>query len=149
MCYQGPEYGGTELDEAKKLIQTTIHLYPHRPDRALMEADLQKIELAKAAQLWANVKFWKVKSNPKAIAICCKEVIQKYPNSNYARLAREELARIKPDDKIDRPHPKYEEKSPRLDGTAEPNAFEEPGGTPKRVPANSGGSGGDSDPARM
>jgi hypothetical protein len=64
-------------------------------------------------------------------------------------MAREELARIKPADKIDRPHPKYEEKSARLDGTAEPNAFEEPGGTPKRVPASSGGSGGDSDPSRM
>ena len=79
MCYQGPEYGGTELDEAKKLMQPTIHLYPHRPDRARMEDDLQKIELAKAAQLWANVKFWKVKDKPKAVAICCKEVIQKYP----------------------------------------------------------------------
>ena len=111
MSYQGPEYGGTELDDAKKLIQTTLHLYPNRPDRARMEADLRKIEIAKAAQLWANVKFWKVKSNPKAVAICCKEVIQKYPNSDYARLAREELAKIKPEDKIDRPHPKYEEKS--------------------------------------
>jgi outer membrane protein assembly factor BamD (BamD/ComL family) len=145
MSYQGPEYGGTELDEAKKLIQTTLHLYPNRPDRARMEDDLKKIELAKAAQLWANVKFWKVKANPKAVAICCKEVIQKYPNSNYARMAREELARIKPEDKVDRPHPKYEEKSTRLDGTAEPNAFEEPGGTQKRVPASSG----NSDPSRM
>ncbi len=33
MCYQGPEYGGTELDEAKKLMQATLRLYPNRPDR--------------------------------------------------------------------------------------------------------------------
>ena len=101
MCYQGPEYGGTELDEAKKLMQTTLRLYPNRPDRARMEADLQKIELAKAAQIWADVKFWKSKGKPKAVAIYCKEVIQKYPNSDYARMAREELAKIKPEDKVD------------------------------------------------
>ena len=134
MCYQGPEYGGTELDEAKKLIQTTLHLYPNRPDRALMEADLQRIELAKAAQLWANVKFWKVKANPKAVAICCKEVIQKFPNSDYARMAREELATIKPEDKRDIPHPKYEDKVARSADGAPPNAFDEPGSQPKHVP---------------
>jgi outer membrane protein assembly factor BamD (BamD/ComL family) len=141
MSYQGPEYGGTELDDAKKLIQTTLHLYPNRRDRAMMEDDLRKIEIAKAAQLWANVKFWKIKANPKAVAICCKEVIQKYPNSSYARLAREELAKIKPADKAGHPHPKYEEKA----STGEPNVFEEPGGQQKRVPVSNG----DSDPSRM
>jgi outer membrane protein assembly factor BamD (BamD/ComL family) len=145
MSYQGPDYGGTELDEAKKLIQTTLKLYPHRPDRDRMEGDLKKIELAKAAQLWSNVKFWKVKANPKAVAICCKEVIQKYPNSDYARMAREELAKIKPADKVDIPHPKaYEDKVARF-GNGEPSAFDEPGTKPKHVPV----SGDDADPAKM
>jgi outer membrane protein assembly factor BamD (BamD/ComL family) len=139
MCYQGPEYGGTELDEAKKLMEQTLRLYPHRPDRARMEEDLKKIEVAKAAQLWADVKFWKVKNKPKAVAISCKQVIQKFPNSEYARMAREELAKIKPEDKVDIPHPKYEDKIARSNG--EPNVFDEPGTQPKHVPVSAEGSG--------
>lgn len=144
MCYQGPEYGGTELDEAKKLMQATLRLYPNRPDRARMEADLQKIETAKAAQIWADVKFWKSKERPKAVAIYCKEVIQKFPSSDYARMAREELAKIKPEDKVDIPHSKYEDKVARSAG-GEPNAFDEPGGQPKHVPVSDDGSA----PSRM
>jgi len=135
MCYQGPEYGGTELDEAKKLMQQTLHLYPHRPDRARMEDDLKKIELAKAAQIWANVKFWKVKDKPKAVAISCKELIQKFPNSEYASKAREELARIKPEDKTDRPHPKYEDTKASFNSN-EPDAFDDQGSRPKRMPVS-------------
>jgi outer membrane protein assembly factor BamD (BamD/ComL family) len=138
MCYQGPEYGGTELDEAKKLMQQTMHLYPNRPDRARMEDDLKKIELAKAAQLWANVKFWKVKAKPKAVAIACKEVIQKFPESEYARKAREELAKIKPEDKVDIPHPKYEDTKASFNSGA-PDAFDDQGSKPKRMPMNAAG----------
>jgi outer membrane protein assembly factor BamD (BamD/ComL family) len=145
MCYQGPEYGGTELEEAKKLMQMTLKLYPNRPDRARMEADLKKIETAKAAQIWADVKFWKTKDKPKAVAIYCKEVIQRFPNSDYARMAREELAKIKPEDKVDIPHPKYEDKLTRSNGSGEPNAFDDPGAHPKHVPVGAEGP----DPSRM
>jgi outer membrane protein assembly factor BamD (BamD/ComL family) len=144
MTYQGPEYGGTELDEAKKLKEATLRLYPNRPDRKRIEEDLQKIESAKAARLWADVKFWQSKGKPKAIAISCKEVIQKFPNSDYARKAREELAKIKPEDKVDIPHNNYEEKrAEKARSGEEPNAFDEPG-TPKRIP----GGGGDAAPAQ-
>jgi outer membrane protein assembly factor BamD (BamD/ComL family) len=139
MCYQGPDYGGTELDEAKKIIQATMRLYPNRPDKARMEGELQKIEVAKAATIWSDVKFWKSKGLPKAVAIYCKEVIQKYPNSDYARMAREELAKIKPEDKVDIPHPKYEDRPARSAG-GEPNVFDEPGAHPKRAPVSDDGS---------
>jgi outer membrane protein assembly factor BamD (BamD/ComL family) len=137
MTYQGPEYGGTELEEAKKLKEATLRLYPNRPDRARIESDLQKIEVAKAARLWADVKFWQSKGKPKAIAISCKEVIQKFPNSDYARMAREELAKIKPEDKVDIPHNNYEEKrAAKAASGEEPNAFDEPGTRPKHVPVS-------------
>jgi len=139
MSYQGPEYGSTELEEAKKLMEQTLRLYPNRPDRARMEGDLKKIEVAKAAQIWADVKFWKTKEKPKAVAISCKQVIQKFPNTEYARMAREELAKIKPADKVDIPHPKYEDKVPRSNG--EPNVFDDPGTQPKHVPVSAQGSG--------
>ena len=145
MCYQGPEYGGTELDEAKKLIQQTLRLYPNRPDRARMEGDLKKIELAKAAQFWADVKFWKRKGQPKAIAISCKEIIQKFPNSDYAVKAREELAKIKPEDKVDIPHPKYEDKAASFN-SGQPDAFDDPGSRPRSMPASTADG---TDPSKM
>jgi outer membrane protein assembly factor BamD (BamD/ComL family) len=135
MCYQGPEYGGTELDEAKKLIEQTMRLYPNRPDKGRMEGDLRKIELAKAAQLWADVKFWKTKGQPKAVAISCKQIIQKFPNSDYAVKAREELAKIKPADKVDIPHPKYEDKTASFN-SSQPDAFDDQGSKPRRMPAS-------------
>ncbi len=146
MCYQGPEYGGTELEEAKKLMEQTMHLYPNRSDRPRMEADLKRIELAKAAQLWSNVKFWKVKDKPKAVAISCKEVIQKFPNSDYARMAREELAKIKPEDKVDIPHPKYEDNATKASfNSGPPDAFDDQGSRPKRMPSSADGA----DPSKM
>ena len=116
---------------------------PARPAR--MEGDLRKIELAKAAQLWADVKFWKTKGQPKAIAISCKQIIQKFPNTDYAVKAREELAKIKPEDKVDIPHPKYEDKAASFN-SGQPDAFDDQGSRPRRMPASTADG---TDPSKM
>jgi outer membrane protein assembly factor BamD (BamD/ComL family) len=138
MEYQGPEYDPTPLREAKKLKEATLRLYPHRPDHDRMLEELKKIELAEAAQLWAEVKYRKAKGQPKSEAIWCKEVIKKYPTSEYAVLAREELAKIKPEDKKDLPVPGKYEETPNKTGKAAvgdaPGVFEDPVAPPKKAP---------------
>ncbi len=137
MSYQGPDYDGNELEEAEKLIKTTLRLYPQRADRDRMENDLKKIQLAKAAREWSDVKYWKSKGNPKAVAIYCKKVIKKFPDSPYAELAREELAKIRPEDKQDQQQSgPYEEKASSGKAAVgdEPGAFDDPDSRPKKVP---------------
>ncbi len=92
-----------------------------------MEADLKKIELAKAAQLWAERQVLEGQGQAEgASPSAAKRSSRNIPTRDYARMAREELARIKPEDKVDRPHPKYEEKSASLARhRGEPNAFED------------------------
>jgi len=136
MSYQGPEYDATELREAKKLREATLRMYPNRPDRVRMEAEIKKMELAEAGQLWADVKYYKAKGKPKGVAIYCKEVIRKFPNSEYAVKAREELAKIKPEDKQEPMQPRKYEEAAKPGKSAvgdEPGVFEEPA-APKKVP---------------
>ena len=42
MEYQGPEYDPTPLREAKKLKETTLRLYPNRPDHERMLEETQE-----------------------------------------------------------------------------------------------------------
>jgi outer membrane protein assembly factor BamD (BamD/ComL family) len=147
MTYQGPAYDESELLDAKKLIEQTLKLYPNRPDRERMKEELALIERARAARIWQDVKYWKGKGKPKAVAIYCKEEIKRFPESDYAQLAREELAKLSPDDKADIPHRPYEDpaKSEKPGGDT-PNVFNESDIPPKRVPQNNlsglGGPGG-------
>jgi outer membrane protein assembly factor BamD (BamD/ComL family) len=138
MSYQGPEYDPTELREAKKLREATLRLYPNHPDRARFEAEIKKMDLAEAAQLWADVKYRLAKKQPKGVAVYCKEIIKKYPNSDYAVKAREELAKIKPEDKQDAAPPRKYEEIPKSGKAAlgdAPGVFEDPASPPpKKTP---------------
>jgi outer membrane protein assembly factor BamD (BamD/ComL family) len=137
MEYQGPEYDPTPLRDAKKLKEQILRLYPHRPDHERMLEELKKIELAEAAQLWAEVKYRKAKNQTKGVAIWCKDIIKKYPHTEFAVMAREELAKIKPEDKQDFPTPRnYEEttKSGKAVVGDAPGVFEDPVGPPKKAP---------------
>jgi tetratricopeptide (TPR) repeat protein len=137
MTYQGPAYDESELIEAKKLIQQTLRLYPNRPDRDKMQEELKLIERARAARIWDDVKYWKSKGKPKSVAIYCKEEIKKFPDSEYAQLAREELAKIRPEDKPDISHDgSYEE--PVKHGKSRGTGLETGAGTGSRPGTGAG-----------
>jgi serine/threonine protein kinase/Leucine-rich repeat (LRR) protein len=53
---------------------------------------------ADAAKAWENVQKWKTKGVPVGIAVHCLEIIRYYPNTEFAAKAREELAKLSPDD---------------------------------------------------
>ena len=59
---------------------------------------LNQQQHADAVKAWENVQKWKAKGLPVGIAIDCLEIIQKYPNTEFAAKAREELAELSPDD---------------------------------------------------
>lgn len=96
MSYQGEAYDAKVLDEAEKLKQSTLRLFPNIPERERIEKELRTIYEAKAKRDWSLVEFYQRKKNQRAIAVYCKEIIRNYPASSYAVRAQELLSQIQP-----------------------------------------------------
>ncbi len=97
MSYQGAAYDGTKLNDAVELKESTLRLFPELPERALLESELARIEVDRAARDWERVIFYQKKNKPKSIAVYCREIIKDYPQSPYATQARALLAELGPE----------------------------------------------------
>lgn len=94
--YQGARYDGKQLDEAKKLTQSAVRLYPDIPQRAKLEADLRKIKDEDAKRDWERVQFHMKRREKDAAAVICELMVAQSPESPYAGQARELLAKLGP-----------------------------------------------------
>jgi TolA-binding protein len=97
MSYMGPDYEARTLEEAQKLKEATIRLYPNLPEQSRLKDELARIEDAKALIDWSQVGFWLRKGDKRAAAIYCHQVISKYPKSKYARQAHAKLVELGPE----------------------------------------------------
>jgi outer membrane protein assembly factor BamD (BamD/ComL family) len=97
MSYEGPEYDHKALEDSEHLKESILRLYPEMQDRDRIQGELDKIELAKAAREWELVVFYNKKGNPRAEAIYCHLLLQRYPETPFAKLARERLAELGPE----------------------------------------------------
>lgn len=96
LSYQGAQYDGKQLDEAKKLATSAVRLYPDLPQRAKLQGDLKRIDAEAAARAWTRVAFHLKRSEKDAAAVYCETIIEKYPDSPQAVQAREELIKLGP-----------------------------------------------------
>lgn len=97
MSYEGPDYDSKSLNDAEQLKRSILRLYPNLEDRERVEQELRKIEHAKAAREWEQVIFHQKKGNARGQAIYCHLLLQRYPNTSYAKLARERLQELGPE----------------------------------------------------
>ena len=97
MSYQGAEYEGKTLTEAKLLKESTLRLYPDIADKDRLKRELAQIDEATAARDWEQVELWMRKGNKRAATVCCNQVIDKYPKSPLAQKAREQLEAFGPE----------------------------------------------------
>ena len=97
MSYQGPDYDGTSLDEARNLKESTLRLFPDNENRQRIRRDLALAEEAQAQRDWEIVRYYEKKGKPRAVAIYSREVIERYPTTEYARLARRKLSDLGPE----------------------------------------------------
>ena len=97
MSYQGAEYEGKTLTEAKLLKQSTIRLYPDIADKDRLLRELDQIDEATAAREWEQVQLWLRKGKKRAATVYCNQVIDRFPNSPYAQKAREQLEALGPE----------------------------------------------------
>lgn len=96
MSYQGPYYDNTSLVSARNLKEQTLSMFPNSESRKQVRDDLKKLYLYEAQDAWADVQFYQKKDNPSAVAINCQRVIEEFPDTRYAELARRTILQIDP-----------------------------------------------------
>lgn len=91
--YEGPRYDGSSLAEARDLKQTMIQIFPDltAQERKMLQGEIDQLHEAEIEKLWELVVYYKRKNVPQSIALHCHLIINRYPNSRYAQLARETL----------------------------------------------------------
>jgi len=97
MSYQGAEYEGKTLTEAKLLKESTLRLYPDSEDNERLEKELTEIDEAMAEREWQQVLFWLGKGNKRAAAVYSNNVINQFPKSRFADKARSQLEDLGPE----------------------------------------------------
>jgi tetratricopeptide (TPR) repeat protein len=94
MSYQGAAYDEKQLEEARQLKESALRLFPNLPEKERIQAELARIEEARAQRLWELVQLYGRKEMPKAQIIYAQDLINTYPKSRYAPQARELLAQL-------------------------------------------------------
>ena len=97
MSYQGAEYEGKTLTEAKLLKESAIRLYPDIADKNRLQRELTQIDEATAEREWGQVELWLRKGNKRAATVYCNQVIDRFPKSPFAQKAREQLEALGPE----------------------------------------------------
>ncbi|TWT42603.1 Outer membrane protein assembly factor BamD [Thalassoglobus neptunius] len=95
-AYEGPEYDGEALHEARDLKQSLLQLYPDlsSEERQRLESEINQMHTAEIERIWEQVRFYQVKGTTPSVALYCNVLINRYPNSEYADRAREVLRNL-------------------------------------------------------
>ncbi len=96
MSYQGADYDSHQLDEAKKLAQQAVRLYPASKQRPKLEHDLKKIEAEGAERAWKRVEYHLKRNEKISVAVYGETIMEKYPESPRAAEARALLLKLGP-----------------------------------------------------
>ncbi len=86
--YNGPGYDPSPLEEAKKLKLLALQYPDIDPeDRQRIETELDQIAEAEVAPLWKEIEFYMAKRQWESVILHCNYLINKHPQSKYARMA--------------------------------------------------------------
>lgn len=93
--YQGSNYDGQNLNEAIELKEAALRIFPDltEEERNRLGTELQKMYDAEVARIWDRVEYYQAKQAPESVAVYCKILINRFPDSVYAARARKILER--------------------------------------------------------
>lgn len=91
--YQGSNYDGQSLDEAIELKEAALRIFPDltEEERNRLGGELQKMYDAEVARIWDRVEYFQAKQAPESVAVYCKILINRFPDTVYAERARQIL----------------------------------------------------------
>jgi outer membrane protein assembly factor BamD (BamD/ComL family) len=94
MSYQGADYDEEQLEEARKLKESTLRLFPDAPESDRIRKELKAIHEARAKRLWETAMFYEKKRKPRSVGVYLRELLREFPDSTYAAPAREKLKEL-------------------------------------------------------
>ncbi|RLS53758.1 MAG: hypothetical protein DWH91_13575 [Planctomycetota bacterium] len=91
--YQGSNYDDTSLGEAIDLKESALRIFPDltEEERNRLGSELDLMYQAEVARIWDRVEFFQAKNAPQSVAVYCKILINRFPDSEYAERARKIL----------------------------------------------------------
>ncbi len=94
--YQGPDYGGTVLDDAEKLIQQTRRQFPTETRQHAEEIDRaeREVRYRKAEREWYMAQYYAWRHEYRAARFYLALILKKYSDTPFADKARKQLAKI-------------------------------------------------------
>ena len=96
LCYEGPDYDGTVLNEAEDLVKRMFRLFPDEAEkhRQNLETALREVRLKKATREWVRAKYYD-RRNEYGSARYYYEIVQRdFHDTNLAQEAQHRLAQI-------------------------------------------------------
>lgn len=95
--YQGTKYDGKQLEEARKLTESTLRLYPDSPQRQKLEGDLKRMTLELARRDWERVQYHLKRREKDSAAVMAEYILRDFPDTPEAKQARDLLIELGPD----------------------------------------------------
>ena len=90
----GKDYDQTETTQAIIAFRQFIHEFPSSPKVYEAQKYIQKLRNRKAASLFRTGEYYENIRAPKAASISFREVIEQYPDTDYAERARKKINEI-------------------------------------------------------
>jgi outer membrane protein assembly factor BamD (BamD/ComL family) len=97
LAYQGADYDGKALEDARKLTGSTLKLFPDVEQTKQLESDLAKMNAAAVARDWKRVELYLRKRHYESAATYCVLIMNRAPDSEYAVKAHQTMVKMGPD----------------------------------------------------
>jgi outer membrane protein assembly factor BamD (BamD/ComL family) len=96
MSYLGPNYGGTSLDEADKLIKQMRRQFPRESaaEREYLDRAAAEIRYKKAEKVWRMAEYFHFRSEYQAAGMYYKRVLDEFEDTPFAEKSQARLAEI-------------------------------------------------------
>jgi outer membrane protein assembly factor BamD (BamD/ComL family) len=95
--YQGARYDAKQLDEARKLTDSALRLYPDLPQKKKLEVDLRRMKQEAAERDWQRVQYHLKRREKDSAAVYAEYIVEQFPGSPQAAEARKLLIELGPD----------------------------------------------------
>ena len=91
--YQGANYDGQNLEQAIELKESALRIFPDltEDERNRLGGELNKMYDAEVARIWDRVEYFQAKQAPESVAVYCKILINRFPDTVYGQRARQIL----------------------------------------------------------
>jgi outer membrane protein assembly factor BamD (BamD/ComL family) len=91
-AYGGPQYDGSKLDEADRLMRSAVRQFPElSEDRPRIYRNLEAIRAQKAERLWAQAEYYRRTLHPGSARIYYQLLLERYPDTKWAEFARQRI----------------------------------------------------------